>query len=440
MSQVAELLQQMIRNACVNDGTPASGQEIRNAEVLQSFLEGAGIELQRFEPAPGRVSLVGRIEGSDPAAPSLMLMGHTDVVPVNADRWERDPFGGEIVDGVLWGRGAIDMLNMTASMAVAFRKLADEGFRPNGTLIYLAVADEEALGDLGAGYLTTKETDAVRADYVITEAGGFPFPTPGGTRLPVLVAERGPYWCRLRVRGTPGHGSIPFGTDNALVKIAEVVRRIGDYRAPAMLTDEWRAFVTGLGLPAEVSESLLDPARIDQVIDGFPPGLKRAFHSCTHLTMAPTVLHGGAKLNVIPDTAELELDIRMLPGQSGDDVRRVLDELIGDLDVEIVSTREHAPTRSPSGTPLWDTLRSVSSRFYPDGELVPMLMVGATDARFFRDIGAIAYGYSLFSRAISIEQIATMGHGDNERIDLESLDMCVELWDGVAREFLTAEG
>ena len=144
--ETTELLQAMIRNACVNDGTPESGEEIRNADVLHTFLEGAGLDVQRYESRPGRSSIVARIEGSDPEAPSLCLMGHTDVVPVSPEGWSNDPFGGELIDGEIWGRGAIDMLNLTASMAVVVRRLASEGFRPRGDLVFFGVADEEAGG------------------------------------------------------------------------------------------------------------------------------------------------------------------------------------------------------------------------------------------------------------------------------------------------------
>ena len=138
-AETTDLLQHLIRNGCVNDGTPGSGQEVRNADVLESYLEGSGFDVQRFEALENRPSLVARMQGSDPTAPSLMLMGHTDVVPVNPDGWQRDPFGGELVDGEVWGRGAVDMLNLTASMAVAIRAAARSGFKPRGTLIYLAV-------------------------------------------------------------------------------------------------------------------------------------------------------------------------------------------------------------------------------------------------------------------------------------------------------------
>jgi acetylornithine deacetylase/succinyl-diaminopimelate desuccinylase-like protein len=144
--EVVDLIQQMIRNRCVNDGSAESGEEQRNVDLLESFFAGSGLALERHTSAPGRESLVARIEGSDPNAPSLLLMGHTDVVPVNEDRWRNDPFGGELIDGEIWGRGAIDMFNLTSSMAYAVRELAKSGYRPKGDVVYLAVADEEAGG------------------------------------------------------------------------------------------------------------------------------------------------------------------------------------------------------------------------------------------------------------------------------------------------------
>ena len=195
-AEVTDLLQLLIRNQCVNDGTMASGEETRSVDLLSQYLSGVG-DQEIFEPQPGRQSLVARIEGSDPNAPSLLLMGHTDVVPVNVDGWTRDPFAGAVVDGFVWGRGAIDMLNLTASQAVAFRRLADSGFKPKGSLIYLAVADEEAQGVWGAHWLLDHEREAVYADYVLTESGGFQVPTPDGVRLPVIVGEKGTFWSKL---------------------------------------------------------------------------------------------------------------------------------------------------------------------------------------------------------------------------------------------------
>ncbi|MSO78847.1 MAG: M20/M25/M40 family metallo-hydrolase, partial [Acidimicrobiia bacterium] len=252
-AETTDLLQQLIRNACVNDGQVASGGEVRSVDLLESYLGTSGLEVEKYEPQPGRGSLIARIEGTDPTAPSLLLMGHTDVVPVNPDGWTQDPFSGDLIDGFVWGRGAVDMLNITASQAVAFKRLADSGFKPKGTLIYLAVADEEALGTWGAKWLVEHERDAVYADYVLTESGGYQMPTGDGVRLPVLTAEKGTFWSKLKIRGTPGHGSQPFRTDNALVTAAEVVRRISTYQPDGMIHEVWRKFVEGMAYPEEIT-------------------------------------------------------------------------------------------------------------------------------------------------------------------------------------------
>jgi acetylornithine deacetylase/succinyl-diaminopimelate desuccinylase-like protein len=437
--EVTDLLQHLIRNACVNDGSVGSGHEDRSADVLASYLSGGGLDIERYEPAPGRTSLVARIEGRNPQAPSLLLMGHTDVVPANPDGWQRDPFGGELVDGEVWGRGAVDMLNLTASMAVATRHLADSGFRPDGSLIYLAVADEEALGTWGAEHLAQHELDAVGATYVITESGGIPIPGgDGGVRLPVLVGEKGSCWCTLRVKGTPGHASQPWGTDNALVTAAEVVRRLSDFRPETMIHDTWRLFLEGMDLPDEMVAPLLDPDRLMDALDTLPVAMARQFHACTHTTFAPTVIHGGTKTNVIPDRVDLEVDIRTLPGVELPEVRALLDEALGDLAdrVEIVEAHDDPATHSPVDTPLWDALGRVTSSFYPGSRVLPFFNVGATDARFFRRLGTTAYGFGLFSQHLTFEEYGRMFHGDDERVDVESLRLSTELWDAVARDLL----
>jgi len=438
-AEVTDLLRHLIRNACVNDGARDSGHEVRSADVLASYLDGAGLDMERYEPAPGRTSLVARMEGRRPDAPTLLLMGHTDVVPVSPDRWRRDPFGAELVDGEVWGRGAIDMLNLTASMAVAVRRLAESGFRPDGTLIYLAVADEEALGTWGADHLTAHEPDAVRADYVITESGGIPVTGgDGALRLPVMVAEKGTCWMTLRVEGTPGHASQPYRTDNALVTAAEVVRRLSEHRPETRIHDTWRRFLAGMGLPDELTAPLLDPDRLIDSLADLPVSMARQFHACTHTTLAPTVARGGVKTNVIPDRVDLEVDVRTLPGQTFDDVRSLLDRALGDLAdrVSIVEAHDDPSTASPVETPLWDTLGRVSRRFYDGSHLVPMLSVGATDARFFRRVGATAYGFGLFSRKLSFEDYGRMFHGDDERVDVESLRLSTELWTAVTQDLL----
>jgi acetylornithine deacetylase/succinyl-diaminopimelate desuccinylase-like protein len=437
-AEATDLLRQLIRNQCVNDGRVESGQETKSVDLLGNYLEGAGLDVERYEPQPGRTSLVSRIEGSDPQAPSLLLMGHTDVVPVNPDGWSRDPFGAEIVDGFVWGRGAVDMLNETATMALAFRRLADSGFKPRGTLIYLAVADEEALGTWGAKWLVEHERDAVYADYVLTESGGFQIPTAGGTRLPVMVDEKGTYWSKLTVRGTPGHASQPFRTDNAVVTAAEVVRRLHEYRPPTRIHDTWRRFVEGMAYPPEFRDALLKDEELRDFAGTLPLGLSRVVYSCTHTTFAPTVIHGGTKTNVIPDQVDIQVDIRTLPGETEEDVHHHLREALGDLHPVVeIEGNDDPSTASPIDTPLWDTLSSVSGRLVEDSALVPFVMVGGTDNRYFRRAGSVGYGFGLFSRRLTFEDYATMFHGNDERIDQESLALCTTLWEEVATELLT---
>src|SRR5262245_36969670 len=319
--QTVELLQQLIKNQCVNDGTVGSGQEVRTTDVLRAYLEGSGLDIEVYEPvaAPGRTSLVARIEGSDPTAPTLCLMGHTDVVPVNPKTWTRDPFGGELVDGEVWGRGAIDMLNLTASQAVVLKALARRpgGWRPRGTLVYLACADEEAGGTLGAGHVCDNHWDALHADYLLTENGGTVSHGPNGElNVTVHVGEKGVAWRRLRVKGVPGHGSMPYGADNALVKAAHVVSRLADYRPSPYVDELWKGFIGSLGLDPAVKAALVDPGRVDDAIARLPANLAKYAWSATHTTFSPNMCHGGAKTNVIPDAVSVEVDIRTVPGDN----------------------------------------------------------------------------------------------------------------------------
>ncbi len=489
--EVTDLLQHLIRNACVNDGSPGSGQEFRSSDLLEAYLGEVGLGTEAYEPLPGRRSLVTRIEGNDPAAPTVCLMGHTDVVPVTPAGWQRDPFGGELVEGEVWGRGAIDMLNLTASMAVAVRHLARSSFRPRGTLVYFAVADEEAGGHHGAEWVTRHQYDAVRSDYVLTESGGISLPGPGspalggrsgpgspalrgrsgpgspalggrsgpgspalggrsgpgspalggrsGPGITVTTGEKGVAWRRLRVTGTPGHGSMPFGSDNALVKAAEVVRRLATYRPRTTITDTWRAHVGALGLPPATAAALTDPDRAWETCGALPdPRFAAMAHACTHMTFSPNVVKGGVKTNVIPDIVDIDVDIRTLPGETADDVAANLEEALGPLasSVTVTTLQQAEASDSPRYGPLWDSIGRVVPAFVPDGLLVPRMSTGGTDARFFREKGAVAYGFGLFSPAVTYEAFATRFHGHDERVDVESLRLSTEMWIALVRDLI----
>lgn len=432
--QTTELLRQLIRNAAVNDGTPDSGQEWRQVRTLQEFFAGSGVEGVVVEPHPGRESLIVRIEGTDRGAPSLALVGHTDVVPVEPAGWERDPFGAEIVDDVLWGRGAIDMLNLTAAYAVVTRAIATSGFRPRGDLVFAAVADEESGSRFGVGWLTEHRLDLIDADYVLTESGGA---HAGSTpSLGVMVGEKGGAGRLLRVRGVPGHGSAPWGTRNAGVIAAEAVTRLARFRGPTVITPQWRAYADALDLGPDVGAAVTDPTRFFEGVDALGE-LNGFAHASTHTTISPNVLRAGDKANVIPGEATVQLDIRILPGVTPDDVHGYLHEALGNLleHIEIEGDWFGESTISPTDTPLFAALGSAVRRAYPQAELLPMLGIGGTDGRFYRRRGIPAYGFGVLSERWDYGTFRRLFHGHNERIDLASLDLTVHALDHVVRTF-----
>ena len=440
-TEATELLRTLIRNSCVNTGDPASGHEARSVDALEDYFAGSGLACERYTSQPGRTSLITRIEGRDRTAPTLLLMGHTDVVPVTPSGWQRDPFAAELVDGIVWGRGAIDMLNLTATMAVATRRLAASDWRPRGTLIYLAVADEEAGGFLGAGHLVEHHADAVQCDYVITESGGVPIPTKSGHTLKVTVGEKGGNWRRLVVRGTPGHGSRPFRTDNALVTAAKVVQRLAEYRPKARILDAWRGYVEALDLEPGLTDALTDPDRVwETARDLDNLALAREAHACTHTTFSPNVAHGGTKVNVIPDRVDIDVDIRSLPGIEQPEVEAMIVEALGDLasrvTIETPPDRKRGGSVSPTDTPLIAAISRVTKRMMPDSRVVPAITSGGTDAKFFRWKGIPSYGFGLHSTRIPYTDYPVMFHGHDERVDTESLKLSALMWEALGRDFL----
>ncbi len=436
--EVVELVQALIRNACVNDGTPDSGGESRSVATLAEYFGEPG---HVVEPHPGRQSVIYRIPGTDPAAPSLMLLPHLDVVPVNPAGWSYDPFAAEIHDGFVWGRGAIDMLNVTAAMAAVFRRhLTGEAPRLPGDLIFAAVADEEAGGQLGAAWLVEHRPELVRCDYLLTEIAT---PTFAGGGLPVTVAEKGPAWKIFRTTGTPSHGSQPYGTDNALLPLAEAVSALAAAPTPVHISPEWREFVAGIGLPAELVTRLTDPDQVDAAIEelaAIDAALARWAHSCTHLTVAPTVLASGKKHNVIPDTGEARFDIRTVPGQDRSTVDDHLRKVLGpDLyeRIDIIDDSNFAANASPVGGPLWEAIGDAAESLTGTRSRLPMLIPVTTDARFFRAMGTVAYGVGLFDDRMTFGEMIRLFHGHDERVSLGSIDLTTRLLETTVARFGT---
>lgn len=437
VQDTVELLQQLIRNACVNDGTVSSGQEARSVATLAEYLGEPG---EVFEPAPGRQSVVYRVPGENPDAPSLALLPHLDVVPVNPAGWSVDPFAAEISDGFVWGRGAVDMLNLTAAMATAFRPYLTGEKRLPGDLVFAAVADEENSGILGSKYLVDNHWDTVRADYLLTEVAYPAVPTATGPVYPVSVGEKGPFWTTLSASGTPGHGSSPYGSDNALDPIVEALHGLLTTPMPVAITDEWREFVTGLELDPDLAAALVDPDRVDGAIDRLAvddPTFARYVHAATHLTVSPNKVDAGVKANVIPDRAVAEVDLRALPGMDRDFVDQHLRKAMGSAGdrVELIPMADHDPSTSPRGNPLWDAIVDGIESHTGSRRVVPALMTVATDARYWRRRGTVAYGVGLFDDRLSFGDFLSLFHGNDERVTVESVIRTTRLLETVFERF-----
>lgn len=433
-----ELLQRLIRNACVNDGTPESGHEHRSVDTLQEFF---GVEGDIFEPAPGRQSLIYRVEGSEPGAPSLGLSPHIDVVPVEESGWTQDPFAADIIDGFVYGRGAVDMLNVTAAMAVAARPYITGKMRPRGDLLFVALADEEAGGGLGALPYTEERWDQARVDYMLTEVAYPPVSYANEQVIPVATGEKGAFWSLLRASGSPGHGSAPYGSDNALRKMVDAVGGIFSEPMPVVITHEWEEFVASLDLDDEVKEALVDPDRVDDAIDIFAiddPLFARYAHAVTHLTVSPNVLNAGVKSNVIASQANASVDIRGLPGTDRSFVDSYLFKAMGSArdEVDIEPIQDFEPTQSPVGNPLWEAIADSVESMEGHRRLLPMMMNVATDARFWRKRGTVAYGVGLYDDRMDFSEMLALFHGHDERVSVESVQRTTQLYEEIFGKFL----
>jgi acetylornithine deacetylase/succinyl-diaminopimelate desuccinylase-like protein len=416
---VADLLSELIR---INTSNPTHAERPA-AEWVAHKLDEVGIASQIIEAAPGRASTVARIEGTDPSRPPLLIHGHLDVVPADAGEWSVDPFGGEVKDEQVWGRGAIDMKDMDAMTLAVVREWSRTGRRPPRDVVLAFVSDEEAGGRQGAHYLVDQHADLfAECTEAISEVGGFSVSLDDQTRLYLIqTAEKGINWLRLQASGAPGHGSMVH-RDNAVTRLAEAVSRIGGHEWPIVITDTVRATVEGL---AAVTGKDLDADDIESWLP-LLGGAARMIGATIRNTTNPTMLSAGYKANVIPSKAEATVDARFLPGQE-EQLLATLDDLLGEGVEREFIVRDIAVETGFEGA-LVEAMSAALRAEDPNGHPLPYLMSGGTDAKSFSTLGMRCYGFSPLLLPAELDFMA-MFHGIDERVPVEGLKFGVRVLD-----------
>jgi acetylornithine deacetylase/succinyl-diaminopimelate desuccinylase-like protein len=412
--EVTRLLQELIRV----DTTNPPGDESRAAELLRDYLARNGIPCELLEKVPGRANLIARLPGGD--GPSLAFLCHTDTVPAEPSEWRRDPWSGDLVDGEVWGRGALDMKGQVAASAVAFASLARDGFRPSGDLLFVATADEEVGVDVGLQWLAREHPGLVRCDYAINEGAGERIVVDGRPLYLCAVAEKMSAPFRLRVHGRSGHASQPAIADNALVKAAALVEALGGHRPSPELIPEVQRFLELILGELPRPEDALDRARRAH------PLAAELIEPLLGLTMSPTMIQASKARNVVPGLCEVTVDCRILPGQSPEDVEPAIKALLDGADYELEWIERWGGTRSSLETPLWDVLDAFVADLEPGARLAPLACSGFTDSHWLRDaFGTVAYGFFPM-RAMTPEVAARLIHSADERVPVEDLALGVE--------------
>jgi len=413
--EVTDLLQRLLRV----DTTNPPGNETAAAELLRDYLEDAGVSCELYAKIPERANLVARIPGRGDG-PTLLFLSHTDVVLADASEWSADPFGGELRDGEVWGRGALDMKGQVAAEAVAIASLAREGFEPAGDLIFCATADEEVGAGFGASWLCEEHGEAVRCDYLVNEGSGDRVDLGGNAFYLCSVSEKMSAPFRLRVHGRSGHASMPGIADNALVKAAPLIQALGAYRPEQQLIPEVAAL-----LETVTGTRPSSPDEVPALAGGVAPLLAEMVEPLLSMTLSPTMANASQKRNVIPATCDIVVDSRLLPGMTTDEQQAIVRDVLGEGDYEIESLESHGGTRCEIQTPLWDAVSSWVESVDPGARPAPVCVAGFTDSHWFREaFGTVAYGF-FPSRAMPIETAARLIHSADERVPVEDLELGV---------------
>jgi len=430
LDEVVTFTSELIRIDTTNRGG-GDCRERPAAEYAAERLAGAGLEPVLLERTPGRTNVVARIPGTDPSADALLVHGHLDVVPAEPADWSVHPFSGEVRDGVVWGRGAVDMKNMDAMVLAVVRGWAREGFRPRRDIVIAYTADEEASAEDGSGFLADRHADLFEGcTEGISESGAFTFHAGHGLSLyPIAAGERGTGWLKLTAEGKAGHGS-KVNRANAVSALAAAVARIGEHEWPIRITPTVRAAITEIaalhGITADLDEPGFDVA---QLLGKLGPAAALVENTVRN-SSNPTMLEAGYKVNVIPGHATAYIDGRTVPGGE-DEFRETLDRLTGPNVSWEYDHREIA-LQAPVDSPTYAKLRAAIEKFDPDGHTVPYCMSGGTDAKQFSRLGITGYGFSPLKLPPGFDYQALF-HGVDERVPVDALHFGVRVLDHYLR-------
>ncbi|GHI93656.1 M20/M25/M40 family metallo-hydrolase [Streptomyces olivaceus] len=426
LDEVVRFTSELIRIDTTNRGG-GDCRERPAAEYAAARLAEAGIEPTLLERTEGRTNVVARIEGTDPSADALLVHGHLDVVPAEAADWSVHPFSGEIRDGVVWGRGAVDMKNMDAMILAVARDWARRGVRPRRDVVIAFTADEEASAEDGSGFLADRHAALFEGcTEGVSESGAFTFHDGAGRQFyPIAAGERGTGWLKLTARGRAGHGSKVNG-DNAVTRLAAAVTRIGEHAWPLRLTPTVRAALTEIAAVYGIEADLDD---VDTLLDKLGPaaGLVEA---TVRNSSNPTMLDAGYKVNVIPGEAVAHVDGRFLAGGE-DEFRATLDRLTGP-GVDWEFAHREVALEAPVDSPTYARMRSAVQEFAPEGHVVPYCMSGGTDAKQFSRLGITGYGFAPLKLPEGFDYQALF-HGVDERVPVEALHFGVRVLDRFLR-------
>jgi acetylornithine deacetylase/succinyl-diaminopimelate desuccinylase-like protein len=405
------------------------GNERPAQEYLANLFEQAGLEVSVVGPDPNRPNLVARLRGQSDG-PVLGLSSHVDTVGVDPAAWRHDPWSGALDEGCVWGRGALDMKSQTAAEAVAACSLAREGWRPaRGDLLVISVSDEEVDGT-GAEWLVTEQPELARCDYLINEGAGESF-TVGDERLyAVSVGEKGVFRFTLTTDGVAGHASVPMIADNALLKLAPLLEAMAQRRPGWDLTPPARELLDRLGLGGDPAVAL---AALSERAPDFAPDVE----AMLRVTLAPTMADASDAMNVIPERARLHVDCRVPPGMEEPAVLARVEEVLGTTGYRLAFTERVVGNASAASSPLLDALQGWVERTEPGARCLPTMSVGYTDSRAFRDAFPECVAYGFFPhRHMTVEQLAALVHGRDERVDVRDLALAVACYREVATELL----